>query len=356
MFQICTGLVVLLGVHAIRLPLIGSPDEYNDLPIGSPQSVPPSNTSGGLVGTLSLPLNPSEHLNLKQRFTFGAARAGTFKGGHLIASIIQRLYTCWKNTANAPILGFEEDRVSPFLNILHTIHPSLLPGAVLSPLKVEVVYSWMIKEVVLRQQHWPGRITASVYNADHSGRLGLPLGVINVENSPSFRTESISPSLGDTSQVSAFIETGNDRIVTNVSTSTNSELSAISKSIREKSWLDCYIQIMLYILEHPASASVLSTFPLPAYSATLHFRSTIDVKMEGNLTVTRDTGTLKWDHLARVLMKLGVEAATEDQWENTESTRISMDGRIIAKISFGRTWRPGRGGVPVGDGAEMTSM
>lgn len=71
--------------------------------------LPPLGESSNSTGNLYLPLNPGNYYESEQRFAFGAAPAGPFKGGELISSIDTRAYTSWKDIANAPIVYPQEN-------------------------------------------------------------------------------------------------------------------------------------------------------------------------------------------------------------------------------------------------------
>lgn len=258
------------------------------------------------------------------------------KGGQLVASIIHEIYGCWKNIPNAPIRQPTEARVAPFHDILHTIQPALLPGAALTPFKVGLVYCWMLRSVWLAQT-WPGHITASVYNAQEKGKLGLPLGVVYVENSPQRIATRLTTPNGNTI-MSSFSPNVTIRVVTNASSDTNDLLSVLQdQPIPEKSWLECFSMIMFVIFRHPWSDRVTDTYPPGRH--IFHWVSTLEKRIEGTLAIYYEAGAaftnqLTFDHLAKATLSLGNEAAAAGSWDG--KVQVSIDAKLVAQIWIGR--------------------
>ncbi|KAL8724983.1 MAG: hypothetical protein Q9181_006587, partial [Wetmoreana brouardii] len=242
-------------------------------------------------------------------------------------------------TANAPIIRVEESRPQPFPNIFHLVRPSastIRRGAVLTPLKVGIVYCWMLREVLFNRQSWPGMITASIYNNNGRGGPGTLLGWINVANSrdtPRAGTKSIATSPGDDDQNNTFGPHGKFRIVATAGNGAAGELSTIPIATRERSWLDCYHQILMYLLAYPPDGSVTAALPPQPPGKrwfTAHFRSTIDAKMEGNVSIAWDNGGMTWDVLAVSMHVLLAEAAIRNKWDNIKKVELSTDEEYVA--------------------------
>ena len=321
--------------------LTGFPTDY----------LPPWNFSGDPQKSLFVPLNPSEYHHLEQRFAWGPSPAGDFKGGQLIASIASQLDPIWKSTTDRafiPIVRTLEARNNPFRNILHTIRPSsstVHPEAVLTPLKVGITYCWMMR-LAVKWPSWSGHIVASIYNGDE-GALGTLLGWINVENKPQTGTISTPAVSGFNDSTAVMNPESEIRIITIPSQISNQELFEIPKAIRERSWLDCFVQLMLISLSFLPSASVvdnLSPTPAGTHTVILHYRSTVDPKMEANVTLYSDERKrVKFHHMVGLLQQMVVSAAARDIWDNTETGEAKPEsGPALAFISFGRTWRDDR--------------
>ncbi|KAL8789108.1 MAG: hypothetical protein Q9195_006974 [Heterodermia aff. obscurata] len=335
-------------------PLTGFPAEY----------LPSWNYSGDRKGSLFVPLYPGDYHHLEQRFARGPSPAGDFRGGQLITSIFAQLDPLWKSTAGTaftPIVHIMEERNRPFLNVLHTIRPSsstVRPEAVLTPLKVGIVYCWMMR-LAVEWPSWSGHIVASIYNGD-AGALGTLLGWINVENLPQTRTESTPAASGYNDSTAVVEREDGIRIGIYKSNSTDDEFSEIPKAIRERSWLECCVLLMVACLQYSPSASIVDNIPAPTGSEqvwTLHYRSTVDPKMEANVTVFRDESReLKFHHMVEVVRGLVILATERDMWDNSEIGEVKPErGASLALITFGRTWRDDRPHqVAMGDGIALS--
>ena len=326
--------------------------------------LPPWNVSGGSGGNLSVPLSPGGFHHLEQRFARGPSLAGDFRGGQLISSIISQLEPIWRSsvsTAFTPIIRTVEDINGPYRNILHTIHPfssSVNPDAVLTPLKVGIVYCWMLR-LAPQWPSWSGHIVASIYNGE-AGALGALLGWINVENLLQTRTSSTAAASEHNDSTASMDREGDIVIGMSQSTSSSNGLSEIPKAIRERSWLECLVSLLIPCIKFPPSAPVVDNLPAPAPSQralTFHYRSRVDPKMEGNLTIYPDAGRrLKFHHMVQTLQALVISVTERDIWDNKEHAAIKPEGGpIIARISFGRTWRDDRPHqVTIGNGIALS--
>lgn len=248
-----------------------------------------------------------------------------------------------------PIVHTMEDRNNPFRNILHTIRPSsstVRPEAVLTPFKVGIAYCWMMRLAVLWPS-WSGHIVASIYNGD-AGAIGALLGWINVKNLPQTRTRSTPAAPGYNNSTAMMDREGGIHVGMNQSKSTSNEFREIPKAIRERSWLECSVLLILSFIKFSPSASLIDNLPAPTageHAFTLHMRSTVDPKMEANVTVFRDERRrLEFHHMVQVLQHLVILAAERDVWDNSETGEVKPEesGPTLALVSFGRTWRDDR--------------
>ena len=335
--------------------LTGFPTEY----------LPPWNISGDLEGSLFVPLHPGDYHHLEQRFARGPSPAGDFRGGQLIASIVSQLDPVWKSTSDTafmPIVHTLQERNIPFRNILHTVRPSsstVRPEAVLTPLKVGIVYCSMMR-LAVQWPSWSGHIVASIYNGD-AGAIGTLLGWINVENLPQTRTKSTSAASGFNDSTATLDQEGEIHVGINRSKSANNEFSEIPKAIRERSWLECSVSAILSCMRFSSSGSVADHLPAPTASenaVTLHYRSTVDPKMESNITLYRDERRqLKFHQLVQVLQNMVIRATQRDIWDSSETGEVmeGESGLTLALVSFGRTWRDDRPHqVSIGNGIALS--
>lgn len=330
-----------------------------DLFTGFPTEYSPLwNLSGGYRGSLFVPLNPRDYPHVEQKFARGPSPAGDFRGGQLISSIISQLDPIWKSTTDVaftPIVHKIYQRNGPFRNVLHTIRPSsstVRPEAVLTPLKVGIAYLWIMKLAVQNWPAWPGHIVGSIYNED-AGALGTLVGWINVQNLPETRLENTPAVSGHNVSTAMMDQKGDIRISMNRSESNSHEFSEIPKVLRERSWLQCFILLIIDCMRFSPSASVRGNLLPGTQSMTLHYRSIIDPKMEANLTFVRDENwSLKFHHLVEVLRNMVDYATERDIWDNKELAfaRETSQGPVLAFISFGRTWRDRPNQITLGNG------
>ncbi|KAL8686894.1 MAG: hypothetical protein Q9218_006782 [Villophora microphyllina] len=345
MHPLVVGLVLYLSTGLARPTTDNSLlSNFNSSPPGFPtHDLPPLNRSDFLVGNLLLPIGPDA--TLTQTITYASSPSGPFDGGHLISSIIGRVYRLWKDSVNTPILRPEEDRSQPYMEILHAIQPSLLPRVDLTPLKSGIVYCWIVRQVLL-QNSWPGEIIAEISNADR-GRVGREVGTIRVINSP------LRAATEDTLQMPA-LNTSSPGI-TQSSEFTTSAINAIPKSTRQKAWLQVFSEIMLFVFARPPNQFVEDFFRRTHTSetATLYFPSVIDHQLEGRLVFYGGNPDVVWDQVARNAQPLAHLAILRDQWDYKEAMSIGPRGSPFMSILFGT--RTEVGVAASVDGVEMTT-
>lgn len=236
-------------------------------------------------------------------------------------------------------------RDDSFRNVLHTVRPASMLvrlDRMLTPLKVGIAYLNMMRALILQETVWPGYITASINNNDRQARLGELLGWINVNNSPPISAGNTSIQSGNDGYNSTITPDAEIRIITNPAAGTIGELSTLSESTRERSWLNLFFQ-MTNIFAKAPSVSVTTTIPpgsrpdLPLVSFNYHDQR-FDPHMEANITISRfGNRALTYDILVKAWLQLGVRAARRDMWDNVERAEIRINGRPSANITFGRT-------------------
>ncbi|KAG7007497.1 hypothetical protein G7Y79_00009g026060 [Physcia stellaris] len=309
--------IVLLGICVMTLPVnVRASSTSDSQSMGfPPELLPPINESGPAVGHLELPLDPGQATDFEVRFLNGRIGAGPPKGGQLITSILENMMISWKNTDNAPLRQKVTFRNRPFESIQHTIQPALLSETTpLTPLKVGLVYCWMMKGV-LQQQPWPGEITASIYKRGPAARpLGLPLGIVHVENKP-LAGAVVSPK-----------------------NSTGPEFSSTA---------DENVTMVMFVIKWAPTARVIDT--IPGVVGDVHFRTDIDPMLECNLTITKYRGALPWRNVAESLLDLSVRAARADRWEYEERAGVMSHGMEVVTTACGVRPPVSFGGREVGD-------
>ncbi|KAL8663364.1 MAG: hypothetical protein Q9202_003883 [Teloschistes flavicans] len=345
MHHIVVGLFLYLSTGLAR-PTPNDPPGSNSRssPPGLPTNeLPPLNLSDFSVGRLLLPIGPDA--TLTQTITYASSPAGPFDGGHLISSIIGRTYTLWKDTANAPIQRPEEDRSTPYMEVLHAIQPSLLARTELTPLKAGIVYCWIVRQVLL-EASWPGQIIARVSHADR-GRVGRELGTIRVINSPLHGATESTPQAPALSLSSLSI--------TNTSEFTSSGPNAIPKSTREKAWLQVFSEMMLFIFARPPYQFVEDFIRRahPSRTATLRFPSVIDDQLEGRMVFYGGKPDLVWDHIAIYTQPLAHLVVSRDEWDYRETVNMGPPGSPYVSILFAASAEPGA--VLGADGIEVVT-
>ena len=347
-------LVLIFAYVALNLLEGVATSTLTTLPIGFPASyLPPANDTASPAGSLQLPLNPSQHLDFRLEIILGpgSSKAGLFRGGQLISSSLSMAIFAWQNAQNLPISHNIYQRNEPFRNILHIIQPTLLSETLtLTPLTVGIVYCWMMHRVTERHT-WPGVITAGIYNKTLVGRLGLPLGVIEVQNQP----EAFSANKTDLEPYST--QNGNSSIVIDVRDNNHQLSASYSKAARERVWFGAFYQMVIWVLEKPPSGRVINSIaPIPGTYSTMHFYSRLDVtpRIVGNLSISKYVGTLPWKSVAETMLDLSIRAAQADRWECEETANVVWEGIIVVRIKFGRVSRLISREVAGGKGREVT--
>ena len=356
MYRNALRFIVLLGICVMTLPVnVRASSTSDSQSMGfPPELLPPINESGPAVGHLELPLDPGQATDFEVRFLNGRIGAGPPKGGQLITSILESMMISWKNTDNAPLRQKVTFRNRPFESIQHTIQPALLSETTpLTPLKVGLVYCWMMKGV-LQQQPWPGEITASIYKRGPAARpLGLPLGIVHVENKP-LAGAVVSPK---NSTGPEFISTADENVtvVTSNSNSSNPLSVPPDKATRERAWLQVLFKMVMYAIKWAPTARVIDT--IPGVVGDVHFRTDIDPMLECNLTITKYRGALPWRNVAEALVDLSVRAARADRWEYEERAAVMSHGMEVVTTACGVRPPLNYGGREVGgDGVAVTQV
>ncbi|KAL9585555.1 MAG: hypothetical protein Q9212_001449 [Teloschistes hypoglaucus] len=274
-------------------------------PSGFPASeLPPLNISDFSIGNLHLPIRPA---TVTQIITYATSPFGPFDPGHLITSIIGKVYPLWRDTANAPILRPSEERSSPFTEVLHAIQPSLLAPRELTPLK----------------------ISARISNTDH-GR---------VESTPQ------PPALNNTSTPS----------LTNPSEFTDTKFNAHPKTTRQRAWLQIYSEIMFFIFSRDPYGFV-DDLIRPTHASgtvTMRFPCVVIPALEGRLVFYGGKADLMWDQVAVNIKPLAHLAVSRDEWDCRETANLGPPGSPFVSV----LWATREAGhvVPGVDGVEVTT-
>ena len=134
-----------------------------------------------------------------------------------MANIAAYVYPIWNGTANQRITNTYEERVAPFNNFKWTTKPRL-PGAALTPLKLGVVLL-QILDGVLKEQSWPGQVSATIW--DFTTQRRLYAGSLGLSNT--------SPTNSDSSL------------------SANNTVQMTSPTF-EKRWLRCWLRVFRVIM------------------------------------------------------------------------------------------------------------
>ena len=343
MCNILTTFIAFASICLARPPIDkANSSASNVLPLGfSPGDLPSSGESRDVAGNLLLPLTPTRHTSLKQYFKFEKAPTGPIKGSHLIYSISLLTLECWKDNENAPIRENGEVRLQPYTDILHSIRPVLSSQAsevgALTPLRVGIVYCWMMREILL-QPNWPGLITAYIYYADEDLHPKFLLGEIFIKDKPqASAARALTPSKNSTNLEASIAPQGNTSSVT-VSDNNNLELPVLQDvAAREKAWLSCFIQIMYKIIKYPPSAHVRNYLPKATSGILWKVRSNTDPQQMAFVSFAPLTLDLTWSKLATTVLSVCAKAARNDRWQNEESARIfEGDSIFIAEIKFQR--------------------
>lgn len=163
MYGLLVCLVAVLGTCASSASI--------RLPAGNPSS-----------GDLWSPLTPFTHPDFWVSIEFDDA-ADSPSGVQLMTSLLVQTYKYWKDMqGSAPITQRKEARVQPFMEFVHTVQPSLLPGAPpLKPLKIGLAYPSLLYGAL---HHPTGNITARIFDAHNYQKGQNQFGTVNILNSP----------------------------------------------------------------------------------------------------------------------------------------------------------------------------
>ena len=343
MHNICTAIFTFASICLAKVPLNKANSSASDvLPLGFPPGDLPMEASSDMAGNLLLPLDPSQPTNLKQNFKFEKGPTVPLKGSHLIYSISLIILGSWENNRNAPIKERQDIRLQPYTDIWHTIRPALSAevsevGA-LTPLRVGIVYCWMMREL-LSQPTWPGLVTAYVYYADQALRPKILLGEIGIKNKPQTNAASVLiPPKNRTGLEASVAPQGNISFITSSDNNNNVEVPVLRDvASREKAWLSCFIQLLFKILKYPPSARINEHYPVSTGGFLWTVRSAVDPKQMGYVKFAPLTLDLTWYKLARTVLSVCEKATRNNRWQNEESATIFQGGIIfIAEIRFKR--------------------
>ncbi|KAI4199456.1 MAG: hypothetical protein LQ350_004597 [Teloschistes chrysophthalmus] len=322
-----TGLAIPTPDDSLKSNSISSPPGF------PARELPPLNISDFSIGNLHLPIRPDA--TLTQTITYDSSPFGPFDPGHLISSVIGKVYPLWRDTANAPILRSSEERSSPFTEVLLAIQPSLLVRTELTPLKVGIVYCWIVRQVLL-ESSWPGQITARISNADH-GRVGRWVGTIRVINSPLRKTTE-----NNTLQLPGLNNTSTPSLTNTPSELTSSALTTSPKPTRQKAWLQIFSEIMFFIYSRPPYKPVddFTRRTGAKGRVTMHFPSIIIDGLEGRMFFYEGKPDLVWDQVAANVQQLAHLAISRDEWDCRETVNLGPVGTPYVSVVFTRSTEP----------------
>lgn len=200
-----------------------------------------------------------------------------------------------------------EYRREPFPQFLHTIKPSLLPGASLTPLKVGIGYCECLYHVITAQ-NWPGHITARIQTRDGPDRQKLRVGSINIDNATLTWKASDVKNLPDTGADGA---------------ANGSEKLSVPPTM-EKQWLACYALSFFYFIRHGWSGKVTDDPSMTPKTTPTTYRFDCPHGVGSLLLLVYPAANfiLTWDTLNKGMMSwLHNVAMNEGRYENVMIVR-----------------------------------
>ena len=336
MITVLAGIVLFLRLCVAIYPL---GRRVSSLPHGeSPgfpsELLPPLDITENPIEHLRVPLDPLNHHEVTFSIEFSPIRAGPLKGGQLVSSILSRILVIWEDSANAQIVRRIDARASPFVKILHTLQPALLSRAPpLTPAKVGVVYCWIIDKV-LKESTWPGHITAGIYDSTAEKRLGMPLGVLYIENKP--EASALGLLTNKKGAGARFARNDTSKVGSGGNTTTLQLSASQDIAFKERAWLVLIEEMMDFVIINPPSARVADFLRPPEKNRATIFRYRKDRSIEGIIILSQPLGALQWRSVAQLLLDLTVRVATIDMWEGKERESIMSHGVEIVGIYLGR--------------------
>ncbi|KAI4235413.1 MAG: hypothetical protein L6R40_006455 [Gallowayella cf. fulva] len=160
-------------------------------------------------------------------------------GFELASTIVANIYIYWRDDANRPIRSKQEFRRLPYTKFLHTVEPSLLPGASLTPQIIGQGYKDCLHHIATMED-WPGHFTARLRGRERPGTPVTNVGSIWIDN---------SPLSGRMLTARTLPGTGLDNV-----TSSGTGLSVTPTDTRR--WLTCFARVYYITIAHRWSARV----------------------------------------------------------------------------------------------------
>ncbi|KAL8727072.1 MAG: hypothetical protein Q9181_005839, partial [Wetmoreana brouardii] len=291
------------------------------------------NNSANPPSTIQSPLDPSGHPQLSIPVQYDQGNVPS--GGELVASIATRIYYCWKEEFDVPIIRKQTHRYVPFPDFLYSVEPSMLPEASLTPLKVGIGYIWVL-DGMWKLRYWPGFIRAQLYEPDEHYQHGLFLGYLSIQNSP--MTVSAASSDDNKTALAHMLNFTNLR--SDEHASRPSALDA--DGIVERSWFECFASMLIYIVKFPVQGSVADEMRPGFPSITYFFScSTTDPRMRVEMTIfpgaaAQSPHRLTWDALVKTMLIWATNVAENRAWSHANPTPV-YDGLVhTATIAFAR--------------------
>ncbi|KAL8760105.1 MAG: hypothetical protein Q9184_003426 [Pyrenodesmia sp. 2 TL-2023] len=292
-------------------PLLGFPAHY--LPIVATPSL--NSAIGVNSSNLTLPINPDRHRSFNAEVDFSHRDAP--RGIELVSSLATSIYDSWKNTTNLRITSPYSKRRPPFE---YRITPSDLPGTSLTPLKVGLATSEILRRVLLNLW-WPGLILAKMTDASElHHQQSLHIG--------SIRIEYVAPySIAANTKSTATSKPVDDRGLT------------IPSSV-ERRWLTCFTIVLFFLVKHSVEGMVTedpilspqptrTTYTFHCGNELDHFDLTIDPAAN-----KQSRRPLSWDWLIRAMLVWVIEVATQGEHEYNKQYIVTEGGIRQAALSI----------------------
>lgn len=137
---------------------------------------------------------------------------------------------------------------------------------------------------------------------------------------------------------------GTNGVVTQAAVPTANHLSALSAvAIREKDWLDCFSNMLVFAFSHhyqqPVALKIRPNVPETFLSPNWKAKATLTIIKVPHVAFT-------WVQLVEGLLAILAEWAEIDIWQSTEEIRIWLQGNLVATLTILPT--SGAGGLTEG--------
>lgn len=315
---------------------MGFPSHY--LPNSALMLTPAANASN-----LDLPLDPKNTPGLKTVLHTDPSKGSLPKGGQLLMSIAVDIYWYWRDTHNTAIVHPFSERRAPFQSFVNIVHPSNIPGAVLTPFRLGIAYCWILNDV-LAADPWPAYVIAETTEYP----TGTRLGIVSIEHTGA---SLLAPYDKEMERIFWGNKTFNSIMQQSGSNRGRAMALRVPQNI-ERRWFECLSKFLFYIIKNPQDSLVTDKFPAPTTHRTsfeCHPRLADKLFLTVYVDAMSPSRRFTWRLLAEGLLVFGAGVSMGYDWD---FVAFVQDGEAV--LAALQIWIGGEEGVP-GSGGTATA-